>query len=74
MNHKLFIGLMGVSDTGILYSPGNRYKIKLPFGLGFTIQAFLNKYFAYTGRSGTELLFRKRRHYYKIHSPKLVIK
>ena len=41
---KLFKGLMGVTGSGVLYSPSGRRLIKLPKCIAFFIHTNLNRF------------------------------
>lgn len=45
---KLFYGLWGISDSGVLSTPSGRQVIKLPRQFAFKVHSFLNR-FAYIG-------------------------
>lgn len=60
MKYKLWFGLFSVSDSGILYTPGYKYSIKLPRRISFKVHSFLNM-FSYVCIMGTKLLFKNNK-------------
>ncbi len=56
MKTKLFFGLLGCSNDGILYSPSGKRLVKIPTSIAFKIHSFLNDNFAYVGLKGTKLI------------------
>ena len=55
--YKLIFGLFGCSSEGVLNTPNDKYRIKLPKRFAFFIHTFLNQHIAYAGLDGTKLIW-----------------